>query len=113
MTGSATTRGVIERIGVLGAGTMGAGIAQLACLGHFDTYIHDPDPDALRAGEQRLRAALAKGADRGRWTQAEAKAASVRLRAAPRLEDLAGCELVIEAAPEELELKRELFALLA
>ena len=92
---------------------MGAGIAQLACLGRFDTYLHDPDPAALRAGEQRLRAGLAKGADRGRWTQAEAEAASVRLRAASRLEDLAGCELVIEAAPEDLELKRKLFALLA
>ncbi len=54
-----------------------------------------------------------KGAERGRWTQAEAEAASARLRAAPRLEDLAGCELVIEAAPEDLELKRELFAQLA
>jgi 3-hydroxybutyryl-CoA dehydrogenase len=104
---------MIERIGVLGAGTMGAGIAQLACLGRFNTYLHDPDPAALRAGEQRLRAALAKGADRGRWTQAEAEAASVRLRSASRLEDLAGCELVIEAAPEDLELKRGLFERLA
>ena len=57
--------------------------------------------------------ALAKGAERGRWSAAEAEAAAARLRAAPRLEDLAGCELVIEAAPEDLELKRELFARLA
>ncbi len=92
---------------------MGAGIAQLACLGRFDTYLHDPIPAALREGEQRLRAALAKGADRGRWTQAEAQAASARLRAASRLEDLAGCELVIEAAPEDLKLKRDLFERLA
>ena len=92
---------------------MGAGIAQLACLGRFDAYLHDPVPAALSEGDQTLRAALVKGADRGRWTQAEAEAASARLRAAPRLEDLAGCELVIEAAPEDLELKRELFAQLA
>ena len=104
---------MIERVGVVGAGTMGAGIAQLSCLGRFDTYLHDPLPAALREGEQRLRAALVKGADRGRWTQAEAEAASARLRAASRLEDLAGCELVVEAAPESLELKRELFAQLA
>ena len=57
--------------------------------------------------------ALVKGADRGRWTQAEAEAASARLREATRLEDLAGCDLVIEAAPEDLELKRELFGRLA
>jgi 3-hydroxybutyryl-CoA dehydrogenase len=104
---------MIKRIGVVGAGTMGAGIAQLACLGQFDTYLHDPVPDALAAGATRLREALAKGADRGRWSGKAAEAAASRLREATRLEDLAGCELVIEAAPEELELKRELFAQLA
>jgi 3-hydroxybutyryl-CoA dehydrogenase len=104
---------VIERLGVVGAGTMGAGIGQLACLGRFETYLHDPVPEALRAGEERLRDALVKGVDRGRWTQAEAEAASARLRAASKLEGLAKCELVIEAAPEHLELKRELFGRLA
>jgi 3-hydroxybutyryl-CoA dehydrogenase len=104
---------VIGRVGVVGAGTMGAGIAQLACLGRFETYLHDPVAVALDAGATQLREALVKGVDRGRWTQAEAEAASARLRAVSRLEDLAGCELVIEAAPEDLELKRELFARLA
>src|SRR5206468_3247667 len=85
----------------------------LACLGRFDTYLHDPVPDALRAGEERLRAALLKGADRGRWTVGEAEAASARLRTASRVENLARCELVIEAAPEDLELKRGLFGRLA
>ena len=103
----------IERIGVAGAGTMGAGIAQLACLGRFETYLHDPDAEALEAGTERLRAALAKGADRGRWTPEEAEAASARLLAASRLDDLGGCDLVIEAAPEDLEIKRALFEALA
>ncbi|MEK6272685.1 MAG: 3-hydroxyacyl-CoA dehydrogenase NAD-binding domain-containing protein [Actinomycetota bacterium] len=102
-----------RRVGVVGAGTMGAGIAQLAALARFDTHLHDPVPEALRGGEEQLRAALAKGADRGRWTLTEAEAASARLRATSKLEDLAGCELVIEAAPEDLELKRELFGRLA
>jgi 3-hydroxybutyryl-CoA dehydrogenase len=92
---------------------MGAGIAQLACLGRFDAYLHDPVADALGAGEGRLRDALLAGADRGRWTPSEAAAASSRLRAVSRLEDLGSCELVIEAAPESLELKRELFQRLA
>ena len=92
---------------------MGAGIAQLACLGRFDTYLHDPVPDALRAGEEHLRAGLLRGADRGRWSRGEAEAASARLRVASRIEDLGECELVIEAAPEALDLKRELFARLA
>jgi 3-hydroxybutyryl-CoA dehydrogenase len=92
---------------------MGAGIAQLSCLGRFETYLHDPVADALDAGAARLRDVLVKGANRGRWTEAEAEAASARLRAASRLEDLAACDLVIEAAPESLELKRVLFERLA
>jgi 3-hydroxybutyryl-CoA dehydrogenase len=103
----------IERIGVAGAGTMGAGIAQLCALGRYETLLHDPDAEALARGEQGVRHALVKGADRGRWTQPEAEAASARLIAAPGLEDLSGCDLVIEAAPESLELKREIFGRLA
>ena len=89
---------------------MGAGIAQVACLAGFTTYLHDPDPTALTAGEDRLRADLLKGVERGRWTQADAEAASARLRRARGLGDLETCELLIEAAPESLDLKRQLFA---
>jgi 3-hydroxybutyryl-CoA dehydrogenase len=103
----------VERIGVAGAGTMGAGIAQLACLGGYETLIHDPDPGALARGEEAVRAALAKGAERGRWSAEQVQAASAQLAAAPALEDLGGCDLVVEAAPEDLGLKREVFARLA
>jgi 3-hydroxybutyryl-CoA dehydrogenase len=104
---------VIERVGIVGAGTMGAGIAQVACLGGIETALHDPVPEALATGEERLRAALAKGAQRGRWSEDDARLAAERLHLAPALDDLAGCGLVIEAAPEDLELKRGLFASLA
>jgi 3-hydroxybutyryl-CoA dehydrogenase len=104
---------VIERVGVVGAGTMGGGIAQLACLGRFETFLHDPVHSALEAGGTRLRDALVKGSERGRWSAGAAEAAAARLREAPRLEDLAGCDLVIEAAPEDLGLKRKLFERLA
>jgi 3-hydroxybutyryl-CoA dehydrogenase len=103
----------VERVGVAGAGTMGAGIAQVACLGRFDTYLHDPDPAALAAGEQRLRDDLLSGVERGHWSRGEADAASARLRAVRRLEDLGRCDLVVEAAPEDLQLKRGLFERLA
>jgi 3-hydroxybutyryl-CoA dehydrogenase len=98
---------------VVGAGTMGAGIAQIACLGGFETRLHDPLPEALETGEQRLLAALEKGAERGRWSAEEAERAGGLLRVAPRLEELAECELVIEAAPEDLALKQQLFGQLA
>src|SRR5215211_3037064 len=103
----------IERVGVAGAGTMGAGIAQVACLGGFETTMHDPSAEALRIGEERVRGALAKGAERGLWSEADAEAAVGRLDLCERLEDLRDCQLVIEAAPEDLEIKRVLFGRLA
>jgi 3-hydroxybutyryl-CoA dehydrogenase len=92
---------------------MGAGIAQLGALGGFETRLHDAAPEALASGIERTRAALAKGAERGRWSAADAEAAAARLAPAAAIGDLAGCGLVIEAAPEDVALKRELFAALA
>ncbi len=103
----------IERVGVVGAGTMGAGIAQIACLGGFETYLYELDGRALAEGTERLRAALRRGVERQRWSEDEAKAALGRLRTDTIIELLRDCELVIEAAPERLELKREVFERLA
>ncbi|HEX3735157.1 MAG TPA: 3-hydroxyacyl-CoA dehydrogenase NAD-binding domain-containing protein [Solirubrobacterales bacterium] len=103
----------VARIGVLGAGTMGAGIAQVAALGGYETRLYDAIPGAAEAGAARLGEALAKGAARGRWSEADAEAAANRVSPAPELEQLAGCDLLIEAAPEDLALKRQLFAAVA
>jgi 3-hydroxybutyryl-CoA dehydrogenase len=92
---------------------MGAGVAQVACMGGFETLLHDAFPEALERGIERVRDALVKGAERGRWSREDSEAALRRLRAAPALEDLSSCELVIEAAPERVDLKRELFARLS
>ena len=97
------------RLGVVGAGTMGAGIAQLGALAGVETHVHDPLADALAAGIEKTRANLAKGAERGRWSKEDADGAEGRLHTAAALEGLGGCDFVIEAAPERLELKRELF----
>jgi 3-hydroxybutyryl-CoA dehydrogenase len=93
-------------LGVVGAGTMGAGIAQLGCAAGFRTLLHDPLPEALEAGERRVRDGLERWAAKGR---ADAAAADL-LEAAGSLDALAPCELVIEAAPERPDLKRELLA---
>ncbi len=103
----------VERVGVVGAGTMGAGIAQIAALGGYETRLYDPIPAALEAGLAKLNAALIKGAAKGMWSEAEAGAAGDRAGGAHSLADLAECDLVIEAAPEDLALKRKLFAALA
>lgn len=100
-----------KTIGVIGAGTMGAGIAQLACLqAGATTLLHDPIPDALERGTNAIRGQLAKGATRGRWSEEQAKQADHRLTPVADIGELKAAELVIEAAPESLELKQSLFA---
>ena len=99
-------------VGVAGAGTMGAGIAQLAALAGYDTLLHDPQPEALERGVERLRSDLDRGAERERWSAAEASAAKERVRPAAAVEDLGRAGFVVEAAPEDLALKRVLFAAL-
>src|SRR6202167_106234 len=100
-------------VGVLGAGTMGSGIAQLAARAGARTLLHDPLPDALQRGAQRARDGLAKEAAKGKLSSEEADAANARLQPVAALDAMSECELVIEAAPERLELKHELYARLA
>ncbi len=100
-------------IGVVGAGTMGAGIAQLACRSGAETLLYDPDGEALARGVERARAGLQREADRGRLSVADAQDAADRLQPVEDLAAFAPCELVIEAAPERLDLKHELYRTLA
>jgi 3-hydroxybutyryl-CoA dehydrogenase len=103
----------VARVGILGAGTMGAGIAQVAALGELETVVYDSDPEALESGQERIGEALAKGVERDRWSLAEGDAAVELLFGTTELGGLADCDLVIEAVPEILELKRELLASVA
>ena len=103
----------VSRLGVVGAGTMGAGIAQLAALAEIETVLLDSFPEALEGAALKIGDDLAKGEARGRWSEDEAEAALERIDYVTALSDLAGCELVVEAAPESVELKRELFTALA
>src|SRR5680860_583466 len=96
-------------IGVVGAGTMGSGIAQLGAAAGIETRLHDPDEAALEKGIAALGKGLAKLAEKGRL-DGDPDEAAARVTAAASLDDLAGCELVIEAAPERPDLKRELFS---
>jgi 3-hydroxybutyryl-CoA dehydrogenase len=92
-------------LGVVGAGTMGAGIAQLGCAAGLRTVLHDPVPDALDRGAERVQAGLAKWIEKGRVGQD----APGRLQLVRSLGELAPCELVVEAAPERADLKCGLF----
>jgi 3-hydroxybutyryl-CoA dehydrogenase len=103
----------VSRIGVVGAGTMGRGIAQIAALGGYETVLYDPLPGVAAQSAEALKQALDKGAARGRWSEDDAAAAAARVQPAEDVQQMAGAELAIEAAPERLELKREIFNQLA
>jgi 3-hydroxybutyryl-CoA dehydrogenase len=100
-------------IGVIGAGTMGAGIAQLAARSGARTILHDPLPEALRRGTRHARDGLGKEAAKGRLSPEEAEVAAARIEPVDELAAFAPCELVIEAVPERLALKHELYARLS
>src|SRR5579862_9208133 len=84
-------------IGVVGAGTMGSGIAQLAARSGAHTLLHDPLAEALQHGATRARDGLAKEAAKGKLSAEEADAATARIEPVDALAAMAGCELVIEA----------------
>src|SRR3982750_497471 len=97
---------VPEVIGVVGAGTMGAGIAQLAAQAGARTLLHDPVPGATEKGIEGIRKVLDRSVERGRSTRGDADAAITRIEPVDDLAQMAAAGLVIEAAPERLELKQ-------
>ena len=92
---------------------MGAGIAQLACMAGYDTRLYDLDRTALERAIEVMRNGLRRGVERERWTEDDAAQALSRLKVDQSVELMKGCDVVIEAAPEDLELKRDLFHRLA
>ncbi|MES2640317.1 MAG: 3-hydroxyacyl-CoA dehydrogenase family protein [Myxococcota bacterium] len=99
----------IQRIGIVGSGTMGHGIAHVSALAGCDVALYDVDVARVDAALAKVRSNLDKGVEKGKVTPDERDAAVARLSGATRLEDLAECDLVIEAIPEKLEMKRQLF----
>jgi 3-hydroxybutyryl-CoA dehydrogenase len=92
-------------VGVVGAGTMGAGIAQLAASYGAHTLLYDPVPEGLEKGLAGARKGLQRWREKGKLTGEPGP-----LDAVGAVADLGGCDLIIEAAPERLELKQQLFA---
>lgn len=99
----------VERFGVLGAGTMGSGIAQIAAEAGLEVLVHDPVPGAYERARDRIGGFLRRKAEKGEMTDEEAAFALARIGPASGLGELAGVDLVVEAIPEDLAIKRDAF----
>jgi 3-hydroxybutyryl-CoA dehydrogenase len=97
-------------IGVIGSGVMGAGIAQLGCLADAETLLFDSSAEALAKAAASIERNLGRGAERGRWSEEDARAAAGRLRTVDEIGALEPTAIVIEAVPEVLEIKHQVLA---
>jgi 3-hydroxybutyryl-CoA dehydrogenase len=100
----------IRKVGVVGLGTMGAGIAQVSVQSGHETIGRELSGELGERGRATIERYLTRGVEKGRLSESECDAALGRLTLTTELADLADCDLVIEAVLEELELKREVFA---
>lgn len=100
----------IGTVGIAGCGTMGAGIAIVAARAGFRTLVYDTRAEALARSRSQSEAFFAKSVERGKLTGAEVEAILGRLGGTTRIEDLASCDIVIEAVFEDIGVKHALFA---
>jgi 3-hydroxybutyryl-CoA dehydrogenase len=98
----------IQTIAVLGAGTMGHGIAQVAAASGYKVILRDINEEFVSKGQRAIESNLSKGVERGKVSEVERERALANIRTAIALEETAAAELFIEAVPERLELKREM-----
>ncbi len=100
----------IRKVGVVGCGLMGSGIAQVAAMAGFPTVVREVSQDLIRKGQTIIEKSLGKLVEKGQLTAEQQANALGRLKTTTQLSEFADCDLVIEAIIENLEKKRELFA---
>jgi 3-hydroxybutyryl-CoA dehydrogenase len=98
-----------HRLGVVGAGTMGNGIAHIFARAGFDVALYEVSEQALQRGLAAIRTNLDREAAKGKVDPAETPAIFARIRPVLKLQELSGCTLVVEAAIERLEIKQQIF----
>ena len=100
----------IQRVGVVGCGLMGAGIAEVCAKAGYPVVVREATAGLLTAGLSRISSSMARAVARGKLAGVERDAAWARITGVIELGALAECDLVVEAVPENLELKRQVFA---
>jgi 3-hydroxybutyryl-CoA dehydrogenase len=99
----------IQTIGVVGCGLMGSGIVEVAARAGFNVIVSEPTEDFLQAGLARIDKSLARAVKKGKLSDEEAQAIKARITGVVGLDAFKDADLVIEAAPENMELKRDIF----
>jgi 3-hydroxybutyryl-CoA dehydrogenase len=99
----------IKSIGVIGAGQMGRGIAQVAAQSGFQVQLYDISADGLRRGQEFIIGQLSRGVEKGKWTEEQKTEALSRLSITSTLSDLKDADLLIEAATENKAIKFQIF----
>ena len=102
--------GSIKTLGVIGAGQMGCGIAQVSATAGYDVKLNDISLENAEAGKAKIVEAMDRAVGGGKMDKADADAAAARIVPVGTLEDLSDCDLVIEAASEKEEVKRGIFS---
>jgi 3-hydroxybutyryl-CoA dehydrogenase len=100
----------IKKVGVLGCGLMGSGIAQVAAQAGYDVVVREVEQKFLDKGLAGIRKSLGKFVEKGKMQQSDMDACLGRLQGSTNLEDLADCDIVIEAIIENAEVKRQTYA---
>jgi 3-hydroxybutyryl-CoA dehydrogenase len=99
----------IQTIGIVGAGQMGRGIAQVAAQTGFSVILFDAFKNSLDFGHNFIKTQLDKGVEKGKWSADDAKNFFGKIKATSEISDLKNCDLVVEAATEKKELKFDIF----
>ncbi|MFC3302166.1 3-hydroxybutyryl-CoA dehydrogenase [Parvularcula lutaonensis] len=99
----------IKTIGVIGAGQMGSGIAHVFALAGYDILLHDVNEGAIGKAIENIEGNLGRQLKKGKISEDEKTAALARIKPAAKLDQLSGCDIVIEAATENSELKKAIF----
>ncbi len=102
----------IDKVGVVGCGTMGAGMCEVFSRGGLSVVFCEVSKEAAEQGHQRIARSVEYGVKSGKLTQVQGEAMRSRISSTTRLEDLADCDLVVEAVPERIDLKKQILTTL-
>jgi 3-hydroxybutyryl-CoA dehydrogenase len=100
----------IRKVGVVGCGLMGSGIAQVAAMSGYETIVSDVSEEILQRGFRRIEESLSKFVEKGTISAEQKQETLARLKRTLRVEDYADCDIVVEAIIENIQAKKELFA---